>query len=212
MSSLIKSSLRKSFSAILIRRSTLRIRTNKLKGRNMFRAIVRLVLEFMEWLSEEFVIEEISDDIEINIKMTKKLIQKKIDKKALTSKDRSILLINPLERSSSDKIYIYELFNKLRVFQKYPEEHRKLLTAVCIYQYIPRGRVIVRQGHKSWNLYFILDGEVSLSRVVTDNITGDTMEIDMGSMHSGDIFGEIALLHMIPRTATIVTKSKQSES
>ncbi|KAF7405078.1 hypothetical protein HZH66_003984 [Vespula vulgaris] len=207
MSTLMKVSLRKSFSAVLSRRSLLRIRTNKLKGRNMFRAIVRLVLEFIEWLTEEIMVEEITDDVAISIKMTSKLIEKKVDKKVLTLQDRSILLTNPFERSSSDRTYIYELFKKLQIFRKYPEEHRKLLTSECLYQYLPRNRVIVRQGHKAWNLYFIINGEVNLSRVVTDNITGETMEVDMGSMHPGDIFGEIALLHNIPRTATIVTKT-----
>ncbi|XP_043665208.1 uncharacterized protein LOC122627780 [Vespula pensylvanica] len=173
----------------------------------MFRAIVRLVLEFIEWLTEEIIVEEITDDVAISIKMTSKLIEKKVEKKVLTLQDRSILLINPFERSSSDKTYIYELFKKLQIFRKYPEEHRKLLTSECLYQYLPRNRVIVRQGHEAWNLYFIINGEVNLSRVVTDNITGETMEVDMGSMHPGDIFGEIALLHNIPRTATIVTKT-----
>ncbi|XP_046814974.1 uncharacterized protein LOC124422499 isoform X1 [Vespa crabro] len=200
-------SLKKSFSAILTKRSLLRIRTNKLKGRNLFRAAVRLVLEFIEWLTEEPMIEEIIDDITIKIRLTEKLIHKKGEKKALTLEDRSILLINPNERSSSEKTYIYELFKRLRIFRKYPEEHRELLATVCFYQYVPRDRVIVRQGHKALNLYFIIDGEVNLTRVVTDDLTGDTKEIDMGSMHQGDIFGEIALLHMIPRTATIVTKT-----
>lgn len=50
----------------------------------MFHAAVRLVLEFIEWLREEPVIEEIIDDITINIRLTERLIQKKGEKKALT--------------------------------------------------------------------------------------------------------------------------------
>lgn len=50
----------------------------------MFHAAVRLVLEFIEWLTEEPVIEEIIDDITINIRLTERLIQKKGEKKALT--------------------------------------------------------------------------------------------------------------------------------
>lgn len=50
----------------------------------MFRAIVRLVLEFIEWLTEEIMVEEITDDVAISIKMTSKLIEKKVDKKVLT--------------------------------------------------------------------------------------------------------------------------------
>ncbi|XP_043491458.1 cAMP-dependent protein kinase regulatory subunit-like [Polistes fuscatus] len=199
-----RTSLRKSFSEILTRRSLLRLRTNKLKGRYLFRAAVRLVLEFMEWLTREPVIEDVSDDVAAILKLTR---EKKVEKKALTLEDRSILLINPIERSSSDKTHIYELFKKLRAFKKYPEEQRESLADVCFYQYLPRDRVIVRQGNKAENLYFIINGEVNLTRVVTDDLTGDTKEIDMGSMHPGDMFGEIALLHMIPRTATIVTKT-----
>ncbi|XP_015177482.1 PREDICTED: uncharacterized protein LOC107066930 [Polistes dominula] len=197
-------SLRKSFSEILTRRSLFRLRTNKLKGRYLFRAAARLVLEFLEWLTQEPVIEDVSDDVAAILKLTQ---EKKVEKKPLTLEDRSILLINPIERSSSDKTYICELFKKLRAFKKYPEEQRESLADVCVYQYLPRDRVIVRQGNKAENLYFIINGEVNLTRVVTDDLTGDTKEIDMGSMHPGDMFGEIALLHMIPRTATIVTKT-----
>ncbi|KAI4497774.1 hypothetical protein M0802_007100 [Mischocyttarus mexicanus] len=201
---LARTSLRKSFSSILTRRSLFRLRTNKLRGRYLFRAAVRLVFEFMEWLTQEPVIEEVSDDIATILKLTR---EKKVEKKVLTLEDRSILLINPIERSSAEKTYIYELFKKLRAFRKYPEEQRESLADVCLYQYLPKDRVIVRQGYKAENLYFIVNGEVNLTRVVTDDLTGDTKEIDMGSMHSGDMFGEIALLHTIPRTATIVTKT-----
>ncbi|KAK9304618.1 hypothetical protein QLX08_004049 [Tetragonisca angustula] len=197
-------SLRESFIEIIARKSLIPRRVNRLKGIYLFRAAVRLVLEYIEWLTEEPVVETVSDDVAINIRRAQ---QKKIEKKALTLEDRSYLLTRPEDRSAEDRKYIYELFNKFRVFKNYPERLREILAGVCFYQYLRAGRVIVRQGHKAENLYFIVNGEVSVSKVVTDRWTGEAEEVDMGSLNPGDVFGEVALLHEIPRSATVVTKT-----
>ncbi|XP_018403857.1 PREDICTED: uncharacterized protein LOC108780593 [Cyphomyrmex costatus] len=199
-----KSSLRQSLAYKLLPRKIL-IRPDRLKGRYLFRSAVRRVLEYMEWITGEQIIEEISDDVTINIRMAQQ--RHKAEKKLLTLKDRSILLVRPLERSSANKAYIYDLITKFRAYTKHSENLRKNLAAVCNYQYLPSGRVIVRQGRKAENLYFIMNGEVYLSKVVIDDLTGDEKVIDMGIMHSGDMFGEVALLHTIPRTSTIITKT-----
>ena len=80
--------------------------------------------------------------------------------------------MKPTERSSADKVYIYDLMTKFHAFTKYSEDLRKDLAAACFYQYLSSDRVIVRQGHKARNLYFILNGEVNLSKVVIDDLTG----------------------------------------
>ncbi|KAG5343547.1 CNBD2 protein, partial [Acromyrmex charruanus] len=159
----------------------------------------------MEWISEEEIIEEITDDVTINIRMAQQ--RHEVEKKLLTLKDRSILLVRSLERSSADKAYIYDLITKFRAFTKHSENVRENLAAVCFYQYLPSGRVIVRQGHKARNLYFIINGEVNLSKVVIDDLTGEEKVVHMGTIHPGDMFGEVALLHTIPRTSTIITKT-----
>ncbi|XP_061934225.1 uncharacterized protein LOC107994723 isoform X2 [Apis cerana] len=175
---------------------------NRLKGIYLFRAAVRLVLEYIEWLVEEPVIEEVSDDIAINIRRAE---QKRLEKKMLTLQDRSYLLTRPENRAKEDRRYVYELFKKFRVFVKYPERLREVLAGVCYYQYLRAGRVIVRQGHKPRNQYFIINGEVSVTKTIIDRWTGETKEIDMGILTSGDVFGEIAMLCNIPRSATVVT-------
>ncbi|XP_018307245.1 uncharacterized protein [Mycetomoellerius zeteki] len=199
-----RSSLRQSLAYKLLPRKTL-IRPDRLKGRYLFRSAVRRVLEYMEWITGEQIIEEISDDVTINIRMIQQ--KHKIETKLLTLKDRSILLVRPFERSSADKAYIYDLITRFRAFTKHSENLRENLAAVCFYQYLPSGRVIVQQGRKAENLYFIMNGEVNLSKVVIDDLTGDEKVINMGIIHSGDMFGEVALLHTIPRTSTIITKT-----
>ena len=61
--------------------TTMIVQVNRLKGIYLFRAAVRLVLEYIEWLTEEPVVETVSDDVAINIRRAQ---QKKIEKKALT--------------------------------------------------------------------------------------------------------------------------------
>ncbi|KAL6448422.1 hypothetical protein ACFW04_000385 [Cataglyphis niger] len=198
-----KSTLRESFLLRLARKPSILIRTERLKGRYLFRSAVRRVIEYIEWITDTD--EEISDDITINIKLAEQ--KQKLEKKLLTLKDRSILLVHPVERSSMDKAYLFDLIKKFRVFSKHSEDLRKSLAAVCIYQYLSADRVIVRQGHKAKNLYFIMNGEVNLSKIVIDEFTGDEITIDMGVMKPGDMFGEVALFHMIPRSSTVVSKT-----
>ncbi|XP_032668375.1 uncharacterized protein LOC116842787 [Odontomachus brunneus] len=200
-----RSTLRQSFSKLLSMKLLLPVRVDRLKGRYLFRSAVRRVLAYMEWIMEELVVEETTDDVTVNIRMTEEKQKKK--KKLLTLKDRSILLVNPSERSSEDKVYIYELIKKLRAFVKYPEDVREKLAAVCFYQYLPADRIIVRRGRKADNLYCIANGEVNLSKVTIDELTGDEKDMDIGTLRAGDMFGEIALLHSIPRTSTVVSKT-----
>lgn len=56
---------------------------DRLKGRYLFRSAVRRVLEYIEWLTEEPVVEEVTDDVTIKIKITE---EKKKEKKLLTLK------------------------------------------------------------------------------------------------------------------------------
>ncbi|XP_019700446.1 uncharacterized protein LOC105190731 isoform X2 [Harpegnathos saltator] len=200
-----RSSLRQSFSRLLSMKLLLPVRVRRLKGRYLFRSAVRRVLEYIEWIMEEPVVEETTDDVATNIKMTEE--KQKREKKLLTLKDRSILLVTPSDRSSEDKAYIYELIKKLRAFTKYPEDVRENLAAVCFYQYLPADRMIVRRGRKANNLYYIASGVVSLMNVTIDELTGDEKDVDVGTLQAGDMFGEIALLHSIPRTSTVISKT-----
>lgn len=53
-----------------------------MKGRYLFRSAVRRVLEYIEWITEIPIIEEISDDVTINIKMAQQ--RQRVEKKLLT--------------------------------------------------------------------------------------------------------------------------------
>lgn len=83
------------------------------------------------------------------------------------------MLSHPNERTTSEQEHIYDLLKKLRAFRKHSEHVKQSLASVCRYQYFSPNKVIVRQGHKAENLYFIIDGEVSLSRTEIDSYTGD---------------------------------------
>ena len=58
---------------------------------------------------------------------------------------------------------------------------------------LPDQKTLIRQGERGREFFVLLDGEVDIVR--------DGTKID--TMHSGDFFGEIALVSSVPRTATV---------
>lgn len=65
--------------------------------------------------------------------------------------------------------------------------------------------MIVRQHQEAHAMYFIVTGEVTVSQMIFDELLQQYQSVDVGIMRSGDMFGEVSLLHNIPRTATVTT-------
>lgn len=62
------------------------------------------------------------------------------------------------------------------------------------------GEVICRQGERANQMYVIQAGRATVWR------EGDIGEVLVGELKSGDIFGEMALIDGLPRSATVRAK------
>lgn len=60
------------------------------------------------------------------------------------------------------------------------------------------GTAVVREGESGRHFYVIVDGEVEVIRA----------DQPVAALCAGDYFGEIALLRDVPRTATVVAKTR----
>ena len=67
------------------------------------------------------------------------------------------------------------------------------------------GRVVVRQGQYAHATYFISSGDIKISITSWDGLREEWVTKDVGTMGPGDMFGEVSLLHDVPRTATVTT-------
>jgi CRP-like cAMP-binding protein len=75
---------------------------------------------------------------------------------------------------------------------------RSRLAAMGTEVVLAAGAEIVREGESGDSFYVLLDGETDVT------VGGRHVRV----LHSGDSFGEIALLHSVPRTASVTARTQ----
>jgi signal transduction histidine kinase len=88
-------------------------------------------------------------------------------------------------------------------FQELPEEVIRAVAAVCHPEDYQAGQVIFREGHQGDRLYIVLSGQVQVWKN-----HGRTDASLLSEYGPGRIFGEMALVDRLPRSATAIAASQ----
>jgi CRP-like cAMP-binding protein len=84
---------------------------------------------------------------------------------------------------------------EIPLFASLPRERLDLLTRTADLVEVPAGTEVIREGESGREFFAIAEGEVEISQ------GGKAIACE----GAGDVFGELALLYGIPRTATVRT-------
>ncbi|XP_050093326.1 uncharacterized protein LOC126576198 [Anopheles aquasalis] len=173
-------------------------------ARFRFRRLVHVVILNRYWIAE---IED--EDIGSNVQRNVAVIEKRLTHKGtLTIIDKRILNSPGEKRSAMERRSLRSVFRKLDCMQEFTEWQLDELARCATFQYFEPGRVILREGHQPSGVYFIANGEVSVSRRQWDYHQDAFADVVCGTRTGGQMFGEIALLHEeedCRRTATCTT-------
>jgi CPA1 family monovalent cation:H+ antiporter len=92
-----------------------------------------------------------------------------------------------------------QLLRTVPLFRELPGEEFRRMAAFLHPLTVPPNEYIIRQGETGRALFLIARGVIRVSRA------GEAGEQDLGTLMAGDFFGEKALLHRQPRSATCRT-------
>jgi cAMP-dependent protein kinase regulator len=108
----------------------------------------------------------------------------------------------PIEKNRiTDQIRHGKLLMSIPLFSYLsPEQFSYLITSSAVEQY-EKGEIIFRQGASGDRMYIVKDGEVSIRREENGQIVLEK------TLPAGSVFGEIALVKHIPRTAQATAES-----
>lgn len=102
---------------------------------------------------------------------------------------------NPESRSD-----ILKLINNTPIFSGVGLPEQQMLADNCFIMQRGKEEVIIEQDEVGDTLYIIIKGRVLI--LLKNQSTG---WVRVNILHPGDVFGEIAILRHIPRTARVVT-------
>ncbi|CAO1431204.1 unnamed protein product [Diamesa serratosioi] len=170
------------------------------------RSLVRHALVNAYWLAEledTRLGENVKRNVTIILKRHK--VQEKANLMSIIYK--RILKTDPQKRTQNELKNLETLFGNLPCFKYYSPLIRSKLTSITHFQFFERGRVLVKEGHLPSGMYFILSGEVVISKWMYNQYEDKKVNQPINIIGPGDCFGEIALLYNGRRNATITTET-----
>ncbi|XP_062701163.1 uncharacterized protein LOC109432946 [Aedes albopictus] len=166
-----------------------------------FRSLVRTVIANNYWLSE-LEDQEFGDNARRNIAI---IVRRKGRKGLLTIFDKMILNQPSSGRTAEQKAKLADVFRQLECLSRFPLEVREQLATCAGYRYYNAGRTVLREKNQPVSVYFVLNGEITVSRLQWDPVYKEFVDVPCGVRVPGEMFGDIAFLYDCPRTATCTT-------
>ena len=132
-------------------------------------------------------------------------------------KIKSLLEIPPKKREDKTCLELMKLTKNLKIFENIARsiEHQNICGTITLATFKP-NETIIKQGDIGDCLYYILHGLVSIQlSIQIDTGIQDKNQIvnvekNIGELKDGEIFGELALIYNIPRTASIIALTETS--
>jgi CRP/FNR family transcriptional regulator len=102
--------------------------------------------------------------------------------------------------STKEFLFMYEdILARVDLFSDLTRKELGEIGNSCQQRTYPAGTTLVKQGDTGVGLYILTKGRVR----ITQERNPDRAEVELGVSGSGDVFGEMALLDDLPRSATI---------
>lgn len=85
---------------------------------------------------------------------------------------------------------------------------REKLIDVVEFQYFGRDRRLIAEGHMALSMFFIVTGEVAVSKMLFDTLENKLVNKPISIMSSGESFGHVGMIFNKLRNASLMTKSR----
>merc|ERR1719350_1118335 len=115
-----------------------------------------------------------------------------------------------MDRQTFRKIVLKSAFQKRKMYESFLENvpllkhleryERENIADALVSQAFGTGDKVVSQGDRANGMYFVESGTL----VVLKGIDGDEKEVN--EVHPGEYFGELGLVHHMPRAATVAAR------
>ena len=91
-------------------------------------------------------------------------------------------------------------FSKMPLFSSLSDIDKKVLTAKCDLKEFDAGSTIIEQGDNTTTVYFLISGTVHVV-----DYSSAARAMTYASLKEGDMFGEMAIIEGLPRSAWVCT-------
>ncbi|KAH8366569.1 hypothetical protein KR084_004122 [Drosophila pseudotakahashii] len=175
---------------------------HKVDLRVRFKKLVRAVIMNQTWLSDE---EE--QGISMNVKKNVALMRQKRKPGMLTVADKALMRSNPAFRTIEERKKLCMLIAGLNCFSRIPPKIRSRMVPVLKFMSINESRLIIKDGDMPISVYFILNGEVEMKKIIYNKATKQEDAVPEAIFGPGDCFGDVEMVEDCPRMNTYLALS-----